>query len=184
MTTERDWGSPEAAQAAEAFLRRLARSLRGASAAERQERLREAEAHLRDFASAHGGPPETAVAAGVAAFGPLPEPARPAPAGGALLSLIRTIVILFIGASGVLAAMTLHLAVSDLFAPDEVGLWVYASGDWSLSYEAQPDAREVLGAWFAPVFGLGAIAVAIALVFLYRIAASPGGALERALTRL
>ncbi len=87
--------------------------------------------------------------------------------------------ILALGVVGVFVLILLHMAVLDIFYPQAVGLWRYDGGGWSLSYEVQAGAEEVLGAWFIPAILTTCAATSALLYALWRFAVAPTGAVSR-----
>lgn len=178
MTTTLALTTDEARRLWQDFQRRLNWANRALDAAERAEICAEAATHIRDaMQELTEGDEFTRLQAAIASYGDLP----PAPPGWRrpAASVLHYASILTLGVAGVFVLILLHMAVMEMFHPQGVGLWHYAAGDWSLSYEAQDGAEEVLGAWFIPaVLGLCAIASAL-LYALWRFAVAPAGPVSR-----
>ena len=159
------------------FRRRLAWRDRALPAPEREDARLETEAHLAEAFNAAQGEELNRLDAAVAAFGDLPDapPAWRKPLAVALHYGALPV----IGVFALFTLALLHMAVMDVFNPSGVGLWVYPDGDWSLSYEAQAGAREVLGRGFTfAAFGLS-IGLGWSLFLLWRFAISPAGHVAR-----
>lgn len=141
------------------YRRRLAWRDRDLPAAERAERVMEAEAHIADaLAEAQGGSEADRLRAALDAFGKLEDP--PAAWRVPVYFALRYVAMTAIALSGLLALALLHMAVMEVFSPDAVGLYWHPGDGFTLSYENQPGSREVLGAWFIPA----ALAAATALI--------------------
>lgn len=159
------------------FRRSLAWRDRGLSEPEREEARLEAEAHLAEAFAAAQGEESDRLEAAIAAFGDLPDapPAWRKP----LAIVLHYGALPVIGVVGLFVLALLHMAAMDVLNPSQVGLWVYPDGDFSLSYEAQEGAREVLG----PGFAFAAIGLSIglgwSLLLLWRFAVSPSGQVAR-----
>jgi|GEM_PF-2473480 len=136
--------------------------------------LAEITAHVHDaLAHAEGASELDRLNACLTAFGPIP--AAPPTWRKPLAVMLHYLAIMVIGVTGLFLITLLHMGVMDIFNPDGVGLWVYANGEFSLSYEIQADAEEVAGVWFLPAI-LGVTAAISGLLFvLYRIAIAPQG---------
>lgn len=150
------------------YRRRLAWRDRHLSPTERAERLMEAEAHIGEAMSvSSGGSEADRLHDALAAFGSLeaPPPAWRAPVHFALRYAAMTVIVL----CGLLALALLHMSVMEIFNPEAVGLYWRDGDGVTLSYEAQPGSRELLGGWFIPA----AVAVSAGLIAiaagLYRL---------------
>lgn len=169
-----DLKTPQARRLWARFKRDLAFRDRDLSAADRQEALAETVAHIHDAFLAAGGESEVSrLTAALHQFGPLEQapPAWRKPLG----IILHQAAILFIGIACFFVLALLHMAVMDLFNPDAVGLYIHGGGDFTLSYEAQPHSREVLGGWFAPA-AIGVAAVIGTIVFvIHRLAIASSG---------
>lgn len=151
------------------YRRRLAWRDRELPPAERAERLREAESHIIEAMAEDSGNSEVArLERALEAFGTIAAP--PAAWQAPARMLASFIVITLIAVSGLLALSLLHMAVMEAFNPNEVGLYWRDGDGWTLSYEAQPDSREVLGAWFIPAaLAIAALLGSLVAILLRRL---------------
>ena len=78
-----------------------------------------------------------------------------------------------------LALLLVALGLADLIAPAQAGLWIYDDGDFALSFQAQAQARDVLGRGFAPIAFACASLLGIGAWRVWKFAVSPTGALSR-----
>jgi hypothetical protein len=141
------------------YRRRLAWRDRELPAIERSERMMEAEAHIADaMRDASGKSEAERLRVALDAFGALdaPPPAWRAPVHFTLRYLGMSVVVI----CGLFALALLHMAAMEVFNPDSVGLYWRPGDGYTLSYENQPDSREVLGACFIPA----ALAASVALI--------------------
>lgn len=174
MTGVLTFSTPQADRLWQDFQRRLDWVNRNLDAAERADLRAEAAAHIRDaMAELTEGDELSRLQAAIAGYGDLPAapPAWRQPAA----TVLHYGSILALGVAGIFVLIFLHMAVMEVLDAQAVGLWHFASGDWALSYEAQPDAVEVLGAWFIPAI-LSLCVLASALLYaLWRFAVAPTG---------
>ncbi len=175
MTTDLDLVSDEARRIWRRFIRRLDWSNRELTAEDRAEARADAAAHMREALGETRAEDEAdRLLAAIAEFGdpPAPPPVwrKPAAIVGHYCS------IMVIGATGLVVLALLHMAVMELFNPAGVGLWVYpGDAGFTLSYEAQQGAHEILGAGFIPLM-LALCAILSAGIYgLWRFALSPRG---------
>jgi len=174
MTDTLTFSTPEARSVWQDFQRRLDWANRDLDAADRADIGAEAATHIRDaMEGLSEGDELSRLQAAIASYGALP--AAP-PAWRRPVAIITHYgSILALGVVGVFVLIFLHMAVMEVLNAQAVGLWHFASGDWALSYEAQPDANEVLGPWFIPAI-LSLCALASALLYaLWRFAVAPDG---------
>ena len=178
MTDTLNFSTPESRRVWKDFQRRLDWANRDLDAADRADISAEAATHIRDaMAGLAEGDELTRLQAAIASYGELPAapPAWRRPAA----ILLHYGSILALGVAGVFVLVLLHMTIMEVLHPQAVGLWRYPGGDWSLSYEAQDGAVEVLGAWFIPAV-LSVCALASALLYaLWRVAVAPGGLVSR-----
>lgn len=157
--------------ALDAYLGELDQVLSPLAESERQEILQEIRAHLTDSAAAEAGDDAQRAASAIRKLGSarvvgqaylsesLLERAshglRPGltamglatALGGGLGMTALGLVFAF----GYLALTIIAIAtVGKLFVPAS-GLWLHDTGAWSLSFEAMPNSREVLGWWIVPI---------------------------------
>jgi hypothetical protein len=64
--------------------------------------------------------------------------------------LIHTFAIMVLGFAYFFTVMIFLMAIMHIGDPD-VGVWFYDTGDYALSFEAQPDAVQWLPKWFSPL---------------------------------
>jgi hypothetical protein len=159
------------------FERDLNWSNRNLPAAEQREALAEASAHIRDTMIGQQGDEHDRLTNAIKGFGDLPE--APPVWRMPLAVALHYAAILVIGVIGLFLTLLLHMAVMDVFQPDQVGLWIYEGGSFSLSYEAQSDAREVLGWSFAPIILLVTSITGAGLYGIWRLALAPSGPVSR-----
>lgn len=169
-----EFSSVDARRTWSRFKRDLAYRYRDLPPEDRIEAVAEAAAHIYEaIADAPGDTEHARLTAALAGFGELPAapPAWRKPLGVAL----HQGAILILGVTGFFLAVLLHMAVMEVLNPDAVGLYVHSAGDFTLSYEIQPQSREVLGGWFIQAI-LGFVGVAGAALYgLYRLAIASTG---------
>ncbi|WP_417489704.1 hypothetical protein [Maricaulis sp.] len=174
MTGVLTFSTPEARRLWQDFQRRLDRANRELDAAARADISAEAASHIRDAMEAlDEGDELTRLQAAISSYGDLPAapPAWRQPAA----VVLHYGSILALGIAGIFVLIFLHMTVMEVFNPQGVGLWHYGQGDWSLSYEAQVGATEVLGGWFIPAMLTLSAVIAALLYALWRFAVAPGG---------
>jgi hypothetical protein len=160
------------------FQRRLEWANRDQDATDRADIRAEAATHIRDAMEAQTeGDEVTRLTAAMESYGTLP-PAPPA-WRQPLAVILHYGSILVLGVCGVFVLILLHMAVMEIFFPQAVGLWQHSQGDWSLSYEAQEGAEEILGAWFIPSILLFCAFASALLYALWRFAVAPAGPVSR-----
>lgn len=182
MTANLEFQTPEANWIWHGFLRRLDWSNRDLTPEEKEEARAEVAVHIRDaMAELNDGDDTgdefTHLEMAIGSYGLLVD-APPAWRKPLAIGL-HYCSILVIGVVGVFVLIFLHMAVMEIFNPEGVGLWIYSSGGFALSYEVQSGATEILGAWFIPTM-LGVIGVSVgALYLLWRFALAPSGTVIR-----
>jgi len=182
MSNDVQWESQDARTLWTDFLRRLDWANRDLDPDERADARAEATAHIRDaVASDRDGLEHERLARALARFGPLPAPPpvwrRPA------AIVVHYLAIMVMGVGGLVLLILLHMTAMELVNPSGVGLWLYPDDGLTLSYEAQPGAREVLGGFFIPVM-LAILAISGGMLFgLWRLALSPDGPVSRWMQR-
>ncbi|WP_323761690.1 hypothetical protein [Maricaulis sp.] len=175
MTTDLDLLGDDAKRIWRQFLRRLDWANRNLAAEDRAEARAEAAAHMREaMGDARAEGEAERLLAAIAEFGdpPAPPPVwrKPAAIVGHYCS------IMVIGATGLVVLALLHMAVMEIFNPAGVGVWVFPDeAGFTLSYEAQQGAEEVLGAGFIPVMLALCAILGGAIYGLWRFALSPRG---------
>lgn len=182
MSNGVEWESAEAQTLWNDFLRRLDWANRTLPPDERADARAEATAHIRDaVVSDADGPEQERLSRALARFGALPAPPpvwrRP------VAIALHYLAIMVVGVSGLVLLFLLHMTVMELVNPAGVGLWLYPEDGFTLSYEAQPGAREILGGFFIPVM-LAILAISGGLLLgLWRVALSPDGPVSRWMKR-
>ncbi|MHA6288933.1 hypothetical protein [Maricaulis sp. CAU 1757] len=164
------------------FLNHLDHNHADLDATQRDELRDDATAHIADAMArdAEGSEAERLQRA-IDQFGvpPAPAPAWQAQAG----TLLHYGSLPVLGLGGLLVALLVIAALWDLVPPHHAGLWVYPDGAFSLSFEAQDGAVDVLGPWFTPLALIAAAGLAGALESLRRLAVSADGPARRWMNR-
>jgi hypothetical protein len=175
--TPMQFDTDAARQAWTRFRRNLNWANRSLPHEDQQEALAEASAHIRDAMATGHGDELARLTAAISGFGPLTvaPPVWQLP----LAVTLHYAAILVIGVTGFCLTILMHMGIMDLINPDAVGLWIYTEGDWALSYEAQPAAREILGFWFLPAIIATISIIGGGLYALWRVALAPGGPVAR-----
>jgi len=174
MTATETFETPQARKIWQKFLRDLDWGNRTLAADESRDARAEAYTHIHEAMRAvTDGTEADRLSTAIQGYGDLPKapPVWKKPLGITL----HYGSILLIGIVGVFLLGLLVMATLEVFNPDEVGLWVYTSGDWSISHQAQPQATEVLGAWFIPAVLATIIVTGAMLYGLWRLAIAPTG---------
>tara|TARA_R110002072_G_scaffold1395_2_gene11765 strand:- start:744 stop:1292 length:549 start_codon:yes stop_codon:yes gene_type:complete len=178
MTDVLTLSTPQARRLWQDFQRRLDWSNRELNTAERADIRAEAATHIREAMDRlTSGDEYTRLQMAIESYGVLPDapPAWRRP----LAVIVHYGSILALGVVGVFVLIFLHMVVMEVFYPDAVGLWQHSAGDWSLSYEVQDGAEEILGAWFIPVMLTVCALISALLYALWRFAVAPKGPVSR-----
>ncbi len=178
MNKDMRFESAEADRLWRDFLRRLDWANRDLSNEERLEARTETAGHIQDAMEAmqHGDELNRLTTA-IEDFGELvsPPPRWLKP----IAVVLHYLSIMFIGVIGLFLLALAHMCVMEVLHSDSVGLWLYPDDGLTLSYEVQPGATEILGAWFIPT-ALACIAVLGGTLWtLWRVAVSSDGRIPR-----
>lgn len=177
MSAEPVFQSREAKRLWADFIARLKWAYRGLPRDERAEAICEAQTHVLEACAETAGTDEAArLQAAIDRFGPLAR--RPARWRVPAALTLQYGAILMIGTLAFLTLVLVVMMTVEIFNPSGVGVWVFPDGDWSLSFNRQAGAEEVLGGWFIPVM-LAVCAVQAGLIFLlHRLALGDGNPLS------